>query len=93
MPMQTIRTTFVLPTVLHHRLSEVAKSEQKTMSDLASDLLSKALKIEEKTRITKMYAALEKARGICKEPITDASTTIDEVLYGDNGAWRGDYDP
>ena len=35
------------------------------------------------------YAAMEKAKGVCKDDVSDASTTIDETLYGENGAWKG----
>jgi len=36
-----------------------------------------------------LYAATRQVKGICKTPVNDASETIDEVLYGENGAWRG----
>lgn len=36
-----------------------------------------------------LYAATRQVKGICKTPVSDASETIDELLYGENGAWRG----
>ena len=36
-----------------------------------------------------LYAATRRVKGICKTPVSDASETIDELLYGENGAWRG----
>lgn len=43
-------------------------------------------------RQTKMCQGLFELSGMCDAPITDASSTIDEVLYGEHGAWRGDQD-
>jgi hypothetical protein len=37
-----------------------------------------------------MYEVIWKMKGIGDPNITDASTTIDEVLYGENGAWRSE---
>ena len=40
----------------------------------------------EQTRIERTYKALEKVKGICKDPnLTNASTTINETLYGECG--------
>ena len=37
--------------------------------------------------------ALEKVKGICKDPrLTDVSSTINKILYGEKGAWRGQDD-
>ena len=36
-----------------------------------------------------LSAATRRVKGICKTPVSDASETIDELLYGENGAWRG----
>lgn len=41
-----------------------------------------------KAQLKRMYEALDKMRGLAKSNITE-STTIDVVLYGENGAWRG----
>jgi hypothetical protein len=42
-----------------------------------------------KAQLDVLYAVMRSIEGICKDPIKDASSTIDEVLYGENGAWRG----
>lgn len=42
-----------------------------------------------KAELDALYAAMRSVKGICKSNVKDASTTIDEVLYGENGAWRG----
>lgn len=41
----------------------------------------------------KMYTVLDEMNGIRGAGIVDASTTIDEVLYGEQGAWRGTMPP
>jgi len=40
-------------------------------------------------RISRVYEGLRELDGVGEHGITDASETIDEVLYGENGAWRG----
>jgi hypothetical protein len=86
--MSTTRTTFILPTQLHQRLFLAAKEENKTVSDLVREVLAQFLTFQEQHRIKRMYEALEKVRGIGPREISDASTTIDETLYGEHGAWR-----
>ncbi len=44
-------------------------------------------------QLKKMYTVLDEMNGIGGKGIVDASTTIDEVLYGENGAWRGTMPP
>ena len=46
--------------------------------------------IAAKQRLDRMYKVLKEMEGIGDPDITDASTTINETLYGENGAWRGD---
>ena len=36
-----------------------------------------------------MYDVLKKLDGIGEKNVTDATETIDEVLYGKKGAWQG----
>ncbi len=43
---------------------------------------------QEKTNLNELYAAMRDMRGICKDNVSDASITIDEVLYGESGVWR-----
>ncbi|MCI0563774.1 MAG: hypothetical protein MN733_35315 [Nitrososphaera sp.] len=86
-----MRTTIYLPETLHHRLHIASKRKKRSVSKLASDLLDKALAAEEEKNLDNIYRAMEEVEGICKDKITDASTTIDEVLYGEQGAWRGSW--
>jgi len=52
---------------------------------------NKTLHIQSHSEIRKMYKELKKLDGYIKSPIVNASTTIDEVLYGENGAWKDDH--
>jgi predicted DNA-binding protein len=83
-----IRTSVFLPATLHQRLLMLSGYEGKSLSDLVRELLDRALVAREQARIARTYKALEKLEGICKDKITDASTTINETLYGEHGAWR-----
>jgi hypothetical protein len=46
----------------------------------------------EQRKTKRMYAALKRVRGIGNPDITDASLTINETLYGENEAWKGQCD-
>lgn len=43
----------------------------------------------EQAKIEKMYDGLFTLKGTGKAGIKDTSTTIDEELYGEDGAWKG----
>lgn len=84
----TVRTSVTLPVKLLHRLHQTAHARNSTLSDLIRTLLEKGLISQEKTILEKTYAALQKVNGISNADIQDASTTINDTLYGENGAWK-----
>jgi hypothetical protein len=84
-----LRTTVNLPFALHQRLIIASKQEKLSLSQIIGDLLDKALAAQDKIRLQRMYGELRKLDGASKIKVTDASTTINEVLYGEYGAWRG----
>jgi hypothetical protein len=45
--------------------------------------------LSEASRPDRMYDVLKVLDGMGGRHITDASTPINEVLYGENGAWKG----
>ena len=47
------------------------------------------IKDQERAGLRQVYAGLRKMQSIGSKDIKDGSTTIDEVLYGEQGAWRG----
>lgn len=85
----TIRTSIILPIDLLHRLRQTAHVANSTFSDLVRTLLEKGVISQEKSGLAKTYAALNKVKGISDADISDASITINETLYGENGAWKG----
>lgn len=87
--MQT-RTTFSLPTTLFQRLQLTAKQKNISVSELASGLLDMALASQEQRQIKRTYEVLKKMRGMGGEGDAAASASIDAVLYGEKGAWRGE---
>ena len=84
-----MRASFYIPEALHQRLIMASQRKKTNISDLARDLLDQGLKSVEDQQLDEMYRGLEQLEGFIKDPITDASTTIDEVLYGEHGSWRG----
>lgn len=60
-----------------------------TMTEVIESGIRQIIEQQEQTRIDRMYKGLFALKGIGKQGITDASTTIDEDLYGDDGAWKG----
>ncbi|MAT96397.1 MAG: hypothetical protein CL608_04570 [Anaerolineaceae bacterium] len=59
------------------------------MAQLIRELLDKALARRESKRVKHMYTVLKELDGMGGPGDKNASTTIDEVLYGEKGAWRG----
>ena len=84
-----LRTTFYLPEDLHNRFKSVSKRQQKSASELLRDILKRELPHLEQANGADAYVAFEKLKGIAGSDEKDASTTIDELLYGEKGAWRG----
>lgn len=84
-----MRTTIYLPETLYQRLQIVSKNKQQSLSRLITVTLDKVIAAEEETRRKRMYATLKELEGIGNKEITDTSTTIDKLLYGEKGAWQG----
>lgn len=87
--MNTVRTSLLLPSPLLGRLRLVSKRKNTSVSRLVQDLVQAGLDAEEQRDLKQLYRVWDEARGVVKEPITDMSTTIDAILYGEDGAWRG----
>ena len=87
--MNTVRTSFLLPTPLVGRLRLVSKRKNTPVSRLVQELVQAGLDTEEQQDLKRLYRVWDEARGIVKEPITDMATSVDAILYGRDGAWRG----
>lgn len=85
-----MRTSLVLPPVLFQQLEQLARKKRKPFSALIRDALSHYVSNDSEQGLEATYNALWKMNGMVKSDITDTSTTIDDVLYGENGIWRGE---
>lgn len=85
----TVRTSIILPMDLLHRLRQTANATNSTFSDLVRTLLEQGIVFQEKATLASTYAALNNVKGISDADISNASVTINETLYGENGAWKG----
>jgi hypothetical protein len=83
-----IRTSIFLPDTLHQRLLIASRWRNKSFSELVREILNKALVVDEDAQIKHMYQTLSKLEGLGEKGVTDASTTINETLYGEHGVWK-----
>lgn len=84
------RTTITLPNPLHHQLAIRAQHEGKGLSQIIRELLRRALQTEEGSTLQQEYDAFRQLEGIGGDSLTNASQNIDHLLYGPEGAWRGE---
>src|ERR1051326_8559711 len=84
-----LRTSIYLPDALYERLRLASKQEKASVSVLVRDFVDQGLQEKEHTHLKKIYAGLDCLWGTGNPRVTDASTTIDETLYGERGSWRG----
>ncbi len=82
-----IRATFYFSETLQQRLKSASKKHKKSVSKLAQELLDQALATDEQTQLDMMYQALQSIIGVGKDVGNPQS--VNEILYGENGAWRG----
>lgn len=84
-----MRTTINLPLPLYQWLIIVAKQKQQPLSDVVRELLGKAVIDSEKVQREYAYRTLQAVKGIAKGNKPDASSQINDILYGPQGAWKG----
>lgn len=85
-----VRTTLVLPEPLHQKLRLTAQSEGTSLTKLVRELLAQSLARRENGRLQAIYRGLKELEGAGERGINDASMSIDTLLYGEKGVWRGD---
>lgn len=84
-----IRTSLLLPELLHQRLSIIARRKGTSLTKIVRQLLDAALAKAERTEMQHTYKVLRELDGVSQKQITNASEKINETLYGEQGAWRG----
>ena len=91
MQTHTIKTTLTFSPVFLQKLRQHARKNKTSMSRTIEERLHQLLTQEEQHQLQRTYHALDQLFSIGSHGITDASQTIDETLYGDNGVWKGNH--
>ena len=71
----------------------VARQRETSFSRLTARLLDRALSKIERQKLDVIYQVMEQAKGVSQIKRSDASVSIDELLYGEEGVWRGSDPP
>ncbi|MCL4878511.1 MAG: hypothetical protein KJ064_17760 [Anaerolineae bacterium] len=88
--MNIAKTTINMNPGLLARLRLFTQRHNRTMTDVIEQGVTQLMDATEQDSLEEMYRQLFTLKGVIKDPIlTNASETIDEVLYGDDGVWRG----
>ena len=90
MQSHTIKTTLTFTPGFLQQLKRIAHERRHSMSRLVEEELSAILREREGHRRQKMYTAIKKWQRTGAPGITDASQSIDDTLYGNEGAWQGE---
>lgn len=80
--MQLTRTTISIRPGLLERLKLYARERGRSTSEVIEEGISRLIQEHEHRRLDRMYKTLRKLDGVGEADITDASTTINQVLYG-----------
>ncbi|MBK8033814.1 MAG: hypothetical protein IPK17_30810 [Chloroflexi bacterium] len=78
----SIRTTMNFSPAFHDKLKRVADDIGKPMGQVIEDYLHPVIDELQTKRRRAVFDGLRELEGMIQEPATDASTTIDEYLYG-----------
>ena len=89
MQAQTMRATIVIRSALYKRLKLFSQEQGKPMSEIVEIGVRQVIDADDENRLNYLYKGLFALAGTGKKGITDASSTINEMLYGEDGAWKG----
>jgi hypothetical protein len=88
--MNIARTTITIKPSLLARLRLFAHHHNRTVSEVVEQGIERVLAETDRGEIDKLYQEVFKLEGIAT---TDdpkyKNKTVDEILYGEDGAWRG----
>jgi predicted CopG family antitoxin len=87
--MNITRFTITIRPSLLERLRLFAREHERSISDVIEEGISRVISEHERKRLDRMYQTLSQLKGKGRPGITDASTTINEVLYTEHGKWKG----
>jgi predicted DNA-binding ribbon-helix-helix protein len=89
MQTHTVKTTLTFTPSFFQRLRTIAHAQRLSMSRFVEAELDALFHEWERKKNKRLYQALDKWQGTGSQHITDGSTTINETLYGEHGAWKG----
>lgn len=84
-----IRTSVLLPPALHQELVITSRQERTGITALVRQAVEQWLASRRSVQLQRIYDGLDRFAGKGPHGITDASTTINAVLYGKHGVWKG----
>lgn len=83
------RISITLPAELQEELTLFAEDQKKSVSEVLRDAAERLVERERALKLEKAYEALFSLEGFVSGDYGNLSEEIDEILYGENGAWRG----
>lgn len=83
------RISITLPSNLNQMIQYEAEKQATSVSDVIRTIMAKHFVKSQDKRNEKSLAALEKMAAHAQPGGERLSESIDEILYGEHGAWRG----
>lgn len=86
----TTRATITLPSDVYQLLVQEAERNNKSFSEFIRDIVQKEVERRHQEEQQRNYEIMRKLSGSINDPtLTNIAENIDEILYGEYGAWRG----
>ena len=85
----TARTSITMNSTVLERLRVFAQRHNQTISQVIENVVVEVIDAPTQTQKGERYSALFKLKGVGKSDPKLKNMSVDEILYGDNGAWRG----
>lgn len=83
------RTTVSIHPAIIQRLKAYAGQQGKTMSAIIEEGIRNVISQTEHAYVSHIYTVLKELDGSGGKGVKDASTTINDTLYGERGSWKG----
>lgn len=78
-----------IPNELKYELESEANRAGISVSEYVRAAISKVIQRTKYERASKAYEVFMKSKGSGSDQVTDASTRVDDLLYGPDGTWKG----
>ncbi len=90
--MQSIRTTILFRPSVFKRLKLLSQEQNKPISEIVNGAARGVLETGDKPRLERVYRGLFALAGTGKQGVSDASSTIDKLLYEETDSAKGDHE-